>query len=106
MEGGEIASHSGTYASRPVGVEFDDAARNDSVIGKKEFVIAVDGVEGERELAARCAWEDARRCARRAESRREECLLRSGIELRSERVRERWPGPTCRSLRSTLGAEP
>jgi hypothetical protein len=26
-------------------VEFDDAARNDSVIGKKEFVIAVDGVE-------------------------------------------------------------
>jgi hypothetical protein len=45
VEGGEVASHDGADAARVVGAEIDDAAGDYRVLGEKEFVIGVDGVD-------------------------------------------------------------
>ena len=45
VEVGKIASHGGPDAARPDGAELDDASRDNGVLGEKEFVVSVDGVE-------------------------------------------------------------
>ena len=45
VKGCEIASHAGADAARAIVAKLDDAAGDDSVLGEKEFVIVVDGVD-------------------------------------------------------------